>query len=154
MRQFRGEASTIIDADPDAVFAMITDIDRLPTWNAAIEAVTDRPDALAVGIEWTVKMHPPRMPSWGSISRVVEMDRAERRFDYETRNADGNPSSVTWTWQVRPSGSGATEVTVTWVCELRTIDRRLLAGPLRRRHLAREVPRSLDALAGVFAATD
>jgi hypothetical protein len=34
----------------------------------------------------------PRTPSWGSISRVEELDRHRLRFAYQTRNADGNPS--------------------------------------------------------------
>ena len=39
------------------------------------------------------------------------------------------------------------EVTVTWHCYLKTLDRKFLAGPLRKRQLAREVPVSLAALA-------
>src|SRR4051794_34227787 len=102
MNQFHGEASLIIDATPDAAFDLIPDVDRLDEWNAAIEAVEERPPALTVGREWTVRMHPPRMPRWDSVSRVTEIDRPARRFSHETRNADGNPSSVDWSWRGEP----------------------------------------------------
>ena len=149
MKEFHGEASLTVPADPDAVFDLITDIDRLPEWNTAMEAVVDRPATLTPGSEWTVRMHPPRMPAWGSVSRVDEIDRVTRRFSYETRNTDGNPSWVTWSWSVDPTDEGGTTITVRWTCTLRTLDRKLFAGPMRKRQLAREVPNSLAALAAM-----
>jgi uncharacterized protein YndB with AHSA1/START domain len=146
MDEFHGRASALIDATPQAVFDLITDVDRLPEWNAAIEKVVTRPPALIEGAEWTIKMHPPRLPSWKSISRVEELDPRQFHFAYKTRNADGNPSYVIWAWDVVSAGHGA-EVTVTWDAYLKTLDRRVLAGPMRKRQLAREVPRSLAALA-------
>ena len=146
MDEFHGRASATVGAPPQTVFAFITDVSRLPEWNTAIEMVIDQPAALAEGTEWTVRMHPPHVPSWQSISRVEELDPARRRFTYQTRNADGNPSFATWAWQVDSAGDGA-EVTVTWHCYLKTLDRRFLAGPLRKRQLAREVPASLATLA-------
>lgn len=149
MKEFHGEASRTIDAAPQRVFELLTDVDHLPEWNSAIAEVTDRPERLVVDSEWTVKMKPPRMPSWGSISHVTELDPDQLRFAYETRNADGNPSSVAWAWQVEPADDGA-RVTVAWDCYLRTADRRLFAGPMRKRQLAREVPSSLAALANAL----
>ena len=145
MDEIHGQASVRVDATPQAVFDLITDVDRLPEWNAAIEAVVERPLALAEGAEWTVKMHPPRLPSWQSISRVEELDRCRYRFAYQTRNADGNPSYVRWAWEV-VDGSGGADVTVTWDCYLKTFDRKFLAGPMRKRQLAREVSRSLTTM--------
>jgi uncharacterized protein YndB with AHSA1/START domain len=152
MKEFHGRASTEIDATPQAVFDLITDVDRLPGWNNEIEAVLERPPELTEGDEWTVRMHPPRMPSWQSISRVDKLDRRELRFAYETRNADGNPSFVKWSWAIVDVGDG-TEVIVTWDCYLKTFDRKLLAGPIRKRHLAREVPKSLVAMANALSPT-
>jgi uncharacterized protein YndB with AHSA1/START domain len=146
MDEFHGRASAHLAAAPSAVFELLTDVDRLPEWNAAIEDVLDHPGSLEPGTEWTVRMHPPHAPSWGSISTVRHIDRDQLHFAYETRNADGNPSRASWSWRVRAVGDGA-DVTVTWDCYLRTLDRRLLAGPIRKRQLAREVPRSLQALA-------
>jgi uncharacterized protein YndB with AHSA1/START domain len=51
MDEFHGRASVRIDAAPRAVFDMVTDVARLPEWNAAIEAVVERPPALAEGVE-------------------------------------------------------------------------------------------------------
>ncbi len=35
---------------------------------------------------------------------------------------------------------------MTWDCYLKTFDRRVFGGPLRKHQLAREVPRSLSAI--------
>jgi uncharacterized protein YndB with AHSA1/START domain len=146
MKEFHGQANIRIDADPTSVFELITDIDRLPDWNRAIETVVERPDHLTEGAQWTVRMHPPRSPRWGSVSRVELLDRNDRTFVYQTRNTDGNPSHVRWAWHAAEDGDGTT-VDVTWDCYLKTLDRRVLAGPIRKRGLAREVPGSLAALA-------
>ena len=151
MKEFHGSASTRTDVMPYAVFELITDLGRLPQWKA-IEAVVERPPALAQGVEWTVKMHPPHVPSWRSVSRVDDLDRHQLRFAYESRNADGNPSYTMWVWKVDGTGDG-TEVTVTWDVYLKTLDRRVLAGPLRRRQLEREVAKSLRAITSEAVAT-
>jgi uncharacterized protein YndB with AHSA1/START domain len=151
MDEIHGQASVQVAATPQAVFDWITDVRRLPDWNAAIEAVVVQPAALAEGTEWTVRMHPSRMMSWGSISRVEEIDRGRGRFAYQTRNADGNPSYTRWAWDIAERADGA-DVTVRWDVYLKTADRRFLAGPIRKRQLAREVPRSLSALASELAA--
>ena len=145
MREFTGTASIHVDASPSEVFALLTDVDRLPEWNAAIEQVVERPATLVPGAEWVVRMHPRHIPSWGSASVVSELDAAAGRFGYETRNTDGNPSRTFWTWQVDADEGGA-KVAVSWRVVLLTLDRRLLAGPMRKPMLAREVPRSLEAL--------
>jgi len=151
MDKIHGRASLRVDATSQAVFDLITDVDRLPEWNTAIEKVLERPPGLAEGVEWTVKMHPPRMPSWTSISRVEALDRHHLRFAYETRNGDGNPSRAKWAWEVTGAGGGA-EVNVTWDVDLKTADRRYFGGPIRKRQLAREVPKSLTAMANTVTA--
>ena len=153
MDEIHGRASLRVDATPEAVFDLITDVGRLPEWNTAIETVLERPPALAEGTEWTVKMHPPRTPSWTSISRVEDLDRRRFRFSYETRNGDGNPSRAQWAWEVTGAASGA-EVTVSWDVYLKTVDRKFFGGPLRKRQLAREVPNSLAAMAKVMTAAE
>ena len=39
MKEFHGQASARVDAEPQAVFDLITDVGLLSEWNAAIEAV-------------------------------------------------------------------------------------------------------------------
>ena len=145
MKEFHGQASTRVNAEPHAVFVVITDVGRLPEWNTAIEAVRDQPAVLAPGEQWTVTMHPPHAPSWGSVSRVEELDRGQLRFAYETRNTDGNPSYTKWAWEM-VGGRDGTEITVNWDVYLKTFDRRVLAGPLRKRQLRKEVAASLASL--------
>ena len=106
MREIHGQATARVDAEPEAIFDVITDVGRLPEWNGAIEAVQDQPAALMTGAQWTVKMHPPHVPSWGSVSRVEELDRGKLRFAYETRNTDGNPSYTKWAWELVGAATG------------------------------------------------
>ncbi|HTL83760.1 MAG TPA: SRPBCC family protein [Acidimicrobiia bacterium] len=145
MQEFHGTATNIVAAAPDEVFRLVTDIDRLPEWNRAIECVTERAAELMPGAEWTVKMHPSRGLKWFSRSRVEGIDAGNRCFRYRTWNADGNPSYTDWTWMLGGVDAG-TQVSVTWNVTLKTLDRRLLAGPIRKRQLRREVAASLVAL--------
>jgi len=145
MQEIHGTATQTITGGPDDVFRFITDVDRLPEWNRAIERVVEPAAELVPGAEWIVKMHPARGMSWLSRSRVEEIDRDGLRFRYRTWNADGNPSYVDWQWDVVRS-NGAAAVTVSWDVYLKTLDRKLLAGPIRRRQLRKEVAASLTAL--------
>jgi uncharacterized protein YndB with AHSA1/START domain len=150
MREFHGTAGQHVDADPDDVFALITDIDRLPEWNAAIESVADRPGSLLVGDEWVVIMHPPKLPRWRSRSTTLAVDPDLRQFAYRTRTDDGNPSYIDWTWSVVPDEGGA-QVVVSWDADVKTFGRRLIAAPMiRRPGLRREVPASLESLRRVL----
>ena len=146
MQEFHGSASARVEASPEAVFALITDVDRLPEWNEAIESVEERPATLTTGAEWQVVMHPPHLPRWSSRSTVEQIDPNALAFAYRTVNADGNPSYAQWHWQVVPE-EGSSQVTVTWDVYLKTVDRRLFAGPLRKHGLRREVAASLPAMA-------
>jgi uncharacterized protein YndB with AHSA1/START domain len=140
---FRGTETVHIEAPADAVFAVITDIDRLPEWNGAIDHVVERPPVLAPGAEWVIEMH--AMGSrWDSRSWVTEIDPAARRFEHRTQSDDGNPSYALWTWQVIPAGGS--EVTVTWEVHPLTFWRRTLLARIRRGFLAKEVRASLAAL--------
>jgi uncharacterized protein YndB with AHSA1/START domain len=145
MQEIHGTKIGRIAAAPDNVFRFITDVDRLPEWNHAIECVVEPAPELAPGIEWVVKMHPSRGMTWKSRSRVEEIDREAHRFTYRTWNADGNPSYADWRWEVDPIDS-TSQVTVSWDVYLKTLDRKLLAGPIRQRQLRREVAASLTAL--------
>jgi uncharacterized protein YndB with AHSA1/START domain len=145
MREIHGSANDVVGAAPAEVFRLITDIERLPEWNRAIECVVEPPPQLGPGAEWTVKMHPARGMSWLSRSRVDEIDDRLLRFRYRTWNADGNPSYSDWTWAVAADDEGS-QVSVTWDVSLETLDRRLLAGPVRQRQLRKEVVASLGAL--------
>ena len=38
MKEFHGEACLTVEAAPQQVFELLTDVDRLPEWNRAIAA--------------------------------------------------------------------------------------------------------------------
>jgi hypothetical protein len=145
VREIHDHAEQVVEGDPRSVFETISDIQRLAEWNGAIERVIDWPDLLAPGAHWTVEMHPSRMVRWKSVSTLREFDPERRRFAYRTVNADGNPSYALWQWEVAPLQIG-TKVSVRWDVYLETLDRRFLAGPIRKRQLRREVAASLKAL--------
>ena len=142
MREYHGTAALNVAADPDTVFDLITDVDRLPEWNAAIESIAERPASLTTGAEWVVVMHPPKLPRWTSRSRVLELDRATRHFAYRTQTDDGNPTYVDWVWSVVADGD-STQVVVSWDAHILTFARRIIAPLIRRPGLRREVPASL-----------
>src|SRR5207245_2945288 len=83
MQGFQGTATARVEAAPEAIFALITNIDRLPEWNDAIESVAERPPELEVGSEWLVVMHPRHVPRWRSRSTVEDIDRDARRFAFD-----------------------------------------------------------------------
>lgn len=144
MRQFNGSATTHMHASPGDIFAVITDIDRLPEWNDAIERILERPATMTPGAEWLIVMHPSRLPRWKSRSHVVDVE-PDARFSYRSHTEDSNPSYATWTWDLTPTADG-TQVDVTWEANPKTAFRQLLAAPIRRRMLEREVATSLDRL--------
>ena len=105
MREIHDSACAQLEADAEAVFDLITNIDRLPEWNTAIEKVLAAPHNLAPGAEWTVQMHPARPMRWRSVSTVNTIDKDQLIFSYRTVNADGNPPT--------PYGSGQSRRQVT-----------------------------------------
>jgi uncharacterized protein YndB with AHSA1/START domain len=131
---------------PTDVFAYLSDIDRLPDWNANITKVLDRPDAVAPGAEWVVEMK-AMGNSWPSRSRVELYDPTRCVFSYRSCTDDGNPSYAIWRWDVEEASGGGSRVTVSWDLNPATFWRRLLLGRIRARQLRREVPASIDALA-------
>ena len=132
------------DADPDDVFGLLTDIDRLAEWNHIITRVLHRPTDLAPGAEWVVEMHAMGQ-TWSSRSRVEAIDRPTRRFSYRSGTDDANPSYTVWHWSIEPHPGGSL-VSVSWDLNPRTFWRRHLVVHLRRRALAQEVPASIRAL--------
>ena len=152
MREIHDHADAVIEGDPRVIFETITDIERLPEWNGAIEQVIERPAGLTTGATWTVEMHPARPVRWKSVSTLQELDAEGLRFTYRTVNADGNPSYTLWSWELTPTPTGV-HVSVHWDVHLETLDRQLLAGPIRRRQLRKEVAASLATLATLVGST-
>jgi uncharacterized protein YndB with AHSA1/START domain len=145
--------SAVVPADPAAVFGTLTDVARLPDWNAAMRSIIDQPDRLAVGAEWVVEFRVLGR-TWRSRSAVEEFDVGARRFVYRSGTDDGNPSYARWAWEVTEDPAGS-KVTVSWELHPVTFWRRTLLVRIRGRQLARtELPASLAALAAATTATD
>lgn len=142
----RGSASAVLQASPDAAFSAITDIAKLPTWNATMLSVVEQPNPLEVGKEWVVRFRVLGR-TWNSRSVVTELDRVQHRFGHESATDDGNPSRSKWLWSVDTDPAGS-RVTVSWELRPVTFWRRTLLGRIRARQLAgSEVSASLAALA-------
>ena len=151
MTTIRGQATALVEAPPDAVFAKVTDLAALPSWNEAMTAVCELPEHVTPGAEWVVEFHVLGR-SWRSRSRCDSIDPTARRFTHRTGTDDGNPSSAEWEWTVAPvaPAESGSRVTVTWTLHPVTFWRRVLLARVRNRQLARrEVPTSLAALGRV-----
>jgi uncharacterized protein YndB with AHSA1/START domain len=144
--------TSTVAASPETVFDLITDLDRLPEWNAHMTAVVERQPTLTPGTEWVVEFRAMGQ-TWRSRSRLEILDPERRVFEYRSGTDDGNPSYAIWRWEVEPSGDGA-NVTVAWDLHPATFWRKVLLGPVRHRQLRRaEVPASIAALAEALAPT-
>lgn len=151
MRSYQHEA--ILDAPADAVYATLTDLERLPEWNSIITAVIERPDHLEPGAEWVVQIRAMGQ-RWASRSTVLEYQPTKRRFRYRSCTDDGNPSWSEWTWIVTPVGDAQCRLVVSWILNPQTFWRRALLVRIRARQLRRgELPRSLTRLAEVSTVT-
>jgi uncharacterized protein YndB with AHSA1/START domain len=141
-----GSVTGSIPRSPDDVFAFLSDVDRLPDWNAIMTRVVERPDTLAPGAEWVVEFK-ALGNMWRSRSKLQEYDPTGHVFAYRSCTDDGNPSYAIWRWAVEPVGEGESRVTVSWDLNPATFWRRVLLARIRAHQLRREVPASIDALA-------
>jgi len=137
----RGSVTGVVRVPAGDAFAFVTNIDRLPEWNALITQVVEPLPNPGPGGEWVVELR-SMGNTWCSRSQVREYDQAARRFAYRSCTADGNPSYGDWTWEISPDPQGAS-VTVSWDLHPRTFWRRVLLAPMRNRQLRGEVRESL-----------
>lgn len=144
-------ATRAIDAEADAVFDLLTDPRRLPTWNRVIRRTVESPEQMTPGAQWTVEVHAMGQ-TWRSVSTTTEIDRGARRFAYRSATDDGNPSHADWTWTVTPAQSGCV-VAVSADLHPATFWRRVLLAKIRSRQLGSELPDSLDRLAEAVVAS-
>jgi uncharacterized protein YndB with AHSA1/START domain len=143
MREFHGTATAFVDATPESVFDFITNIDRLPDWNASIETVVVAPESLSYGSQWVVVMHSSGLPHGRYRSQVEAINRDALRFAYRSTTDDGNSDYVYWSWQI-VAVDGGTQVTVMWDGHSTSFWRR--APFFRRPQLSKEVPASLESI--------
>jgi uncharacterized protein YndB with AHSA1/START domain len=143
--EFHGTASVLLDATPSDAFALLTDVTRLPEWNAHIHHVINESGrAMVEDAEWVVQIR-AMGGRWSSRSRATVVDPDGLSFEHTSRSDDGNPSYALWSWQLRPDIRGS-ELTVTWAVYPRSFWRRVLIARVRAPLLDREVHESLAGL--------
>jgi len=141
-----GTAELTVSGPASDVFALLTDIDRLPEWNTIIVKVVERPETLSPGAAWVVQLK-ALGNRWESRSTIDEYDPGRFVFSYRSQTDDGNPSYTRWRWTVEVVAGGQSRVTVSWDLHPQTFWRRALLVRVRSRQLQREVPASIDSLA-------
>jgi hypothetical protein len=143
--EFHGSETVQLSAAAPDVFDVLVDVDRLPEWNARVHHVIERPDGpLAEGDEWVVQIRAMGR-KWPSRARALTVDRRRLLFEHRSSTDDGNPSHVSWSWQVVPTEQGSI-LTVRWTGNPRSFWRKLLLARIRRPALAAEVKASLVGL--------
>ena len=139
-----GRVTEVVAAPPGPVFALVSDVGRLPEWNEIIQVVVERPATMAQDAEWVVELRVLGY-RWQSRSRLIERDQQARHFVYRSQTDDGNPSYAVWSWAVADDPAGS-RVTVSWELNPKTFWRRVLLGRIRSRQLRTEVLGSIRAV--------
>lgn len=148
MTVLNGDITEHVAANPDALFDLITDLDRLPEWNdhthhlvAARRAGTElrmgRRDA-SPGLSLEQPSSPRTPRSAGAPLRLRQHDRRRE------------PVARLWSWHVTPHTNGST-VAVAWQLEPKTFWRKALLASVRHHQLKWEVRASIHALAALAA---
>jgi uncharacterized protein YndB with AHSA1/START domain len=141
---FALSATTVIDATPARIFEVITDVDRLSSWNVEIAKIVEPCAALEVGREWVVEIRAMHT-HWNSRSRIVDIDAERNHFAYRSQSDDGNPSYADWQWDVLDDPAG-TRVHVMVEGHPQTFWRKHLLSKIRPPGLQRAMNQSLRTL--------
>ncbi|MEP7019466.1 MAG: SRPBCC family protein [Pseudonocardiales bacterium] len=99
------EVETSIDAPPDRVWSLVSDINLMPTLSTELQAVEwlDDPPAPSLGARFRGHSEHPSLGTWSTVSHVVEHEPA-RVFAWAVGDLD-QPTAI-WRFTLRPSGAG------------------------------------------------
>jgi uncharacterized protein YndB with AHSA1/START domain len=101
-RELRAE--TTVDASPDAVWRVLSDVRRMPELSdELVRMVAVRPGGLRPG-QWYVGLNRRKAVVWPTRNVVVAVD-PERRLVWDTTS-----SGARWVWELLPQGDGRTRV--------------------------------------------
>ena len=94
---------TFIDAPPERVWLLVSDIFLMAELSAELQQVSwlDGVTGPASGHRFKGRSAHPAMGSWETISTITECEQP-RRFAW----AVGDPPAATWRFTLRPEGSG------------------------------------------------
>jgi uncharacterized protein YndB with AHSA1/START domain len=151
MTTLHAEITDHLAVDPDALFALVTDVHRLPDWNEHVNRIVESPSEMQPGSEWVVEIR-AMGTHWNSRSRALDIDTSKRRFVYQSQTDDENPSYAVWTWELEPASDG-TDVVVGYELHPKTFWRRVLLSRVRHHQVRGEVQASLRRAAELLAAS-
>ena len=131
---FAGEASVHIDASPDEVYALVSDVTRMREWSPECQrcAWLDGADGPAVGVRFR-GWNKAKFLRW---SRLVEVAAADpgREFTFVTQRDFVNKDSTIWRYQMETDAEG-TKLTESYeVLQIPTIPIRFVSWLARRPH--------------------
>lgn len=94
-------ASVHVDASPEAVWAAVSDVRRMPEWSPECRRVVVLGPAGAVGVGTRfLGVNRRGWAVWPTISTVVRHEQ-DRAVAWKVRQ-----SAATWTYELEPDGSG------------------------------------------------
>jgi len=103
-------AETFIEAPPERVWALVSDIYMMPGLSAELQevrwldgAAQDGAAAPAVGRRFAGRSAHPSMGEWETVSTIVECDEPHR---FAWAIGDPEQPSSTWRFTLRPEGTG------------------------------------------------
>ena len=97
-RELRAE--TYVDAPPERVWALLTDLSRMPDWSPElVRMVPLKRGGLRVG-QWYLGINKRKAVVWPTRSVVAEVEPG-RRLTWDTRS-----SGARWIWELVPEGAG------------------------------------------------
>lgn len=103
----KGHSATVtaqVALPPEAVYALLTDVDKYPAWRPGVKALTRQPDRDGRPA-WTEEVSGMKIPLY--------FERMERPSLLVARIADPSlPFGGTWTYRIAPA-AGGTQVTIT-----------------------------------------
>jgi hypothetical protein len=89
---------------PDAVYALLSDVDRYPTWRPGVKSLQRQPDR---------EGRPAWIEEVSGMKIPLYFERTDRPSLLVARIADPSlPFGGTWTYRIAPAGTGS-EVTIT-----------------------------------------
>ena len=100
------EASIDIDAPPDRVWALVTDVQLPARFSSEFQGaeLLGGATAPALGVRFVGRNHHPAAGSWETTSTITVFDPL-RVFGYDVEGADGRPSA-SWRFTLEPKEQG------------------------------------------------
>jgi len=144
MNRKQVSATKVIGTSPERIFAMLTDPSKHPLIDgtgSVLAVQPGGPERLTLGAQFgmDMKIGAP----YKVLNTVVEYDQ-DRLIAW--RHFNGHR----WRWQLRPLGTGTTEVTETFDWSTARVPLLITLGPFPRRN-ARGIEKSLARLAGMVS---